>query len=137
MKGDQMFRTISLTAVCLILVSTNSAVAQKPFKNQSGSKFDPDWFLRLAIECDNGVPVRVCWASSVDLQIDCDRTNAKALTSPRRLCEWRQSDDLAIDCTAINLVGTLLAPPSNHINGGTTDFSGISESGRRIRKARW
>ena len=29
-----MFRTISLTAVCLILTSANSAVAQKPFKNK-------------------------------------------------------------------------------------------------------
>lgn len=36
MKGDQMFRTISLAAVCLILVTANSAVAQKkPFKNKT------------------------------------------------------------------------------------------------------
>ena len=35
MKGNQMFRTISLTVVCLILSSTNSAVAQKPFKNKT------------------------------------------------------------------------------------------------------
>ncbi|MCH7990622.1 MAG: hypothetical protein IID46_15890 [Planctomycetes bacterium] len=30
-----MFRTTSLTAVCLILASANSAVAQKPFKNKT------------------------------------------------------------------------------------------------------
>ena len=36
MKGNQMFRTISFTVVCLILSSTNSAVAQKkPFKNKT------------------------------------------------------------------------------------------------------
>lgn len=35
MKGDQMFRTISLTAVCLILAPLNSAIAQKPFKNKT------------------------------------------------------------------------------------------------------
>lgn len=35
MKTNQMFRTISLTVVCLILSSTNLAVAQKPFKNKT------------------------------------------------------------------------------------------------------
>ncbi len=30
-----MFRTISLVSVCLILASTSSAVAQKPFKNKT------------------------------------------------------------------------------------------------------
>ena len=30
-----MFRTIAFTAVCLMLVSANSAVAQKPFKNKT------------------------------------------------------------------------------------------------------
>ena len=33
-KGDEMFRMISLTAVCLILASVNSVHAQKPFKNK-------------------------------------------------------------------------------------------------------